>query len=246
MSSRYFTVIPGATLTIPWSTNDSDGASIKRSADGLIKVYKNGDATSETDTGVTDDDEFDTLTGVQMVSIDTSTDTTFYALGNMYHVILSAATIDAQVVNYPIASFVIGQAVGVTVSLGSESRSAEDADGDGTWTVLVPIAGLTPGMHRLEVTADGPNGEHLTTAADLGIGVTGIQLTDFDVDGAAGTPRLHRVEDELWLTWADRSDNMREMLSLTRSWSSAMSRVVKCFPYLSSPALNLTLMPNRA
>lgn len=111
----------------------------------------------------------------------------------------------------PVQVAVEGEATAVTVQIGGESRAAQDPDGDNTWTASVPIATLAAGIHTVDVVADGPDGKRLTTTAELGVGTTGIQLTDFDIDGAAGTPRLHRVADELWLTWADRSATNREI-----------------------------------
>lgn len=117
----YGNVQVGATVTIPWATNDSNGASVTRATDGTISVYKDANATQVT-TGVTDTEDFDSLTGVHWVTIDTSADSDFYSLGSMFHVVLSGATIDGQTVNHPIASFAIGEMIGVT------STAADNAD----------------------------------------------------------------------------------------------------------------------
>lgn len=117
----YGNVQVGATVNIPWATNDGNGASVTRATDGTISVYKDNSATQVT-TGVTDTEDFDSLTGVHLVTIDTSTDSDFYSTGSMFHVVLSAATIDGQTVNHPIASFAIGEMIGVT------STAADNAD----------------------------------------------------------------------------------------------------------------------
>lgn len=93
-----------------WNTNDSDGASITRATDGTISVYKDNsdgssfDATQVT-TGVTNDEDFDSLTGVHTCCI-TTTDA-WYETGHDYIVVLSGSTIDGQTVNAVLAHFSI-------------------------------------------------------------------------------------------------------------------------------------------
>jgi len=113
MASFYPNVQVGANFTQLWNTTDSNGASVTRTTDGTISVYKDQSATQVT-TGVTDNEDFDGLTGVHQVIVDTSSDSTFYSLGSVFHVVLSAATIDSQTVNHNIGSFAIGELVGVT------------------------------------------------------------------------------------------------------------------------------------
>jgi len=94
-----------ATVRFSWDTADSDGASITRATDGTISVYKDGGTTQST-AGVTDTEDFDSLTGVHHCAVDTSADA-FYATGSDYSVILSGATIDGQTVNATLAEFSI-------------------------------------------------------------------------------------------------------------------------------------------
>ena len=93
------------TVYFLWSSNDGDGASVTRAADGTVSVYKdNGVAQSVA--GVTDTEDFDSLTGIHACTIDLSADA-FYAVGADYAVVLSAATIDGQTVNAVLAHFSI-------------------------------------------------------------------------------------------------------------------------------------------
>ena len=89
-----------------WNSNGADGASITRGTNGTISVYKDGGLTQST-TGVTDTEDFDGLTGVHLVAIDTSADATFYSAGSEFEVVLSAATIDGKTVNASLFSFSI-------------------------------------------------------------------------------------------------------------------------------------------
>lgn len=94
-----------ATVDFMWDSNDSNGASITRATNGTISVYK-ANGTTQSVAGVTDTEDFDTLTGIHHVRIDTSADV-FYAIANDYMVVLSAATIDGQTVNAVLAHFSI-------------------------------------------------------------------------------------------------------------------------------------------
>ena len=88
-----------------WSSNDGSGASITRATDGTVSVYKDN-GTTQSVAGVTDTEDFDSLTGIHVCTIDTSADA-FYATGANYTVVLSAATIDGQTVNAVLAHFSI-------------------------------------------------------------------------------------------------------------------------------------------
>ena len=93
-----------------WNTMDSDGASVTRSVDGTIVVYKsNSDGLGfdpvQVTTGITNDEDFDGVTGVHSCVI-TTTDA-WYEVDRDYAVVLIGATIDGQVVNVLLATFSI-------------------------------------------------------------------------------------------------------------------------------------------
>lgn len=95
-----------AMLYFTWDTSDGDGASVTRATNGAIWVYKDDADGTEVQTGITDTEDFDTLTGIHMCKIDLNS-AAFYATGADYHVILKAATIDGQTVNATLATFSI-------------------------------------------------------------------------------------------------------------------------------------------
>jgi len=94
----------GDTVHMMWNTFSSTGASVTRATNGTISVYK-GSSTTQTTTGVTDMEDFDSLTGVHLAIIDTSSSAGFYTAGNNYTVVLSAATIDGVTVNGAVGAF---------------------------------------------------------------------------------------------------------------------------------------------
>jgi hypothetical protein len=117
------------TVHFIWSSNDSSGASITRGTDGTVSVYKDNGLTQSV-AGITDTEDFDSLTGIHACTIDTSADA-FYATGANYTVVLSAATIDSQTVNAVLAHFSI------------ENRSTTAIKSD-TAAILVDTADMQP------------------------------------------------------------------------------------------------------
>ena len=110
------------TVHFLWNTSDVGGASVKRSTDGTVSVYKDLGASQST-AGVTDDDEFDGLAGVQSCII-VLTDA-FYVTGADYAVVLSASTLDGQTVNAVVAAFSIENRVVVAVTGGGTRRQRQ-------------------------------------------------------------------------------------------------------------------------
>jgi len=93
-----------STLYFCWGTNSKLGASITRATDGTIKVYKDNNTTEST-TGITDTEDFDSVTGVHNCKIVLTDD--FYAAGHDYSVVLVGAVIDGETVNAVLATFSI-------------------------------------------------------------------------------------------------------------------------------------------
>ncbi len=93
-----------STVYFCWSSNDKSGGSITRATNGTISVYKDDGVTQST-VGITDTEDFDSLTGVHNCKI-VLTDA-FYATGHDYSVILAGATIGGETVNAVLATFSI-------------------------------------------------------------------------------------------------------------------------------------------
>jgi hypothetical protein len=88
-----------------WDTNDGNGASVAPTVAGTISVFKD-DNLAQSVAGITDTRAFDGFVGLHNVKIDLAADA-FYAVGHDYHVVLTACTIDGQVVNATLAEFSI-------------------------------------------------------------------------------------------------------------------------------------------
>ena len=94
----------GSVIYFTWDTNGSLGASVNPTVAGTISVYKD-DNVVQSVAGITDVRTFDGLVGLHNCKIDTAN--AFYEVGKDYHVVLSACTIDGQVVNATLLEFSI-------------------------------------------------------------------------------------------------------------------------------------------
>lgn len=70
---------------------------------GTVAIYKNS-SLSESTSGVTLTADFDGIMGLNNITIDTSTDGTFYANGSFYDVVMTAGSTD-----YPVTGEVVGR-----------------------------------------------------------------------------------------------------------------------------------------
>lgn len=114
--------VVNSTVRYFFGTNASAGASVNRTTAGSIRIYKNTSVTERTSTaGITDTSGFDSITGLNAVSIDLSnnTDAGFYAAGNDYVVVLFGAVVDSQTVNVPLFQFSVENRTSVTRSLST-------------------------------------------------------------------------------------------------------------------------------
>lgn len=118
-----------STVIMPWNTNGADGASITRSTNGTIKIFKNGSATERASAnGVTDNEDFDSATGAHLLTIDTSdnSDAGFYAAGSVYTVAITGATVDTKTVNAFIGQFRLGPAPVNAIQVGGTAQTGGD------------------------------------------------------------------------------------------------------------------------
>jgi hypothetical protein len=132
--------LSGSIVRFMWNSNNASGASITRATNGTIRIYKDDSTTERSSSaGITDTEDFDTLTGVHHCKIDLSdnTDAGFYTAGSDYFVVLAGATIDGQTVNACIAQF--------SIEKKSENKlKGTFVVGTGATTTSIPTSSLTP------------------------------------------------------------------------------------------------------
>jgi hypothetical protein len=105
MSNYLDDFTPGSVVRFTFTTVNSSGAPTQLAGSPAVSVYKDG-STTESTTGVTLTVDFDARTGLNLVTIDTSTDGTFYSGGSDFHVVITAGTVGGTSVNgYSIGQF---------------------------------------------------------------------------------------------------------------------------------------------
>jgi hypothetical protein len=136
------------TVRFSWNTNAIAGESITRATNGTISVYKDGNTTQST-AGVTDTEDFDSLTGVHLVAIDLTADA-FYVTGADYMVVLSAATIDGKTINATLAHFSVANrshlrptTAGRTLDVSAGGEAGVDWANVGSPTTALNLSGTT-------------------------------------------------------------------------------------------------------
>jgi hypothetical protein len=84
----------GATVRGTFNTRDTDGAPITLAGTPALRVTKD-DSTTEDDSGITLNVDFDSRTGLHLWEVDTSADATYYSAGSDFFVYLTAGTVDS-------------------------------------------------------------------------------------------------------------------------------------------------------
>jgi hypothetical protein len=103
----------------------------------------------------------------------------------------------------PVHAIVEGEPARVLISVDGVAFEAERED-SGRWTAQITVATLADGNHEMVAESHG-----VTTSATLGVGREGIQWTFIGTDMNAATPRLHRLDERMFLTWTDVSIGSR-------------------------------------
>jgi hypothetical protein len=86
---------PGAVVYFKFTTQrPSTGAPFTLAGTPALSVYKDNSTTQST-TGVTLTADFDSVTGLNHVAIDTSADGTFYVAGSFFDVVITTGTVDS-------------------------------------------------------------------------------------------------------------------------------------------------------
>lgn len=153
----------------------SSGAAFTLGGTPALSVYKDNSTTQST-TGVTLTADFDSVTGLNHYTIDTSADGTFYSAGSNFDIVITTGTVDSvSVVGTVVGSFSLNKTAalrptiaGRTLDVASTGEAGLDFD-----NIL-----LTNGQSRLGIFASGTlSGTHSSTTADLGTNAPSVDIT---------------------------------------------------------------------
>lgn len=187
-----------ATVRIPWHSFEAGGASITASGfvAGDIVVYKDGNTTEKTSTnGVTIATDFDSKTGLHLITLDTSNDTGdvgFWVTGSDYLVAVDAVVVDSQTLRFWVAGFSIeraGGAIALIAALNNLSTAQVNTEVD---IALVDYDGPTNAeMIARTLIAAG----YFDPAADAVANVTLVATTTTNTDMVAEAPTANQNAD---------------------------------------------------
>lgn len=184
----YGDIAPSAILDFKFTTKSSTTGTPDTLSGGTVSVYKDNSTTQST-AGVTLSANFDSVTGLNNVNIDTSADGTFYSGGSNFTAVLTAGTVGGvSAVGYVLGDFSIfnrsflrptTQGRTLDVSAGGEAgvdwanigspTSAQTLSGTSTKALEPTVAGRT-----LDVTATGEGG---IDWANVGAPTTSLNLS---------------------------------------------------------------------
>lgn len=140
------------TVRIPFDTTDQAGGAVGLTSAGQLRVYKNNSTTEKT-SGITLTQNFDGITGVHMIEIDTTD--SFFEPGADYWIALVGATIAGETVNAVLGSFSIENrmlgdvVVGTVTNSPIDGGSFRDSARSSTDSVYVNLAVVfTSGQNR--------------------------------------------------------------------------------------------------
>lgn len=158
MSRHLGDYAPATVLYFMFTTyRPSTGANYTLAGTPVVRVYKNGSTTQHTTTySVTAD--FDTITGLNYFTIDTSADGTFYAAGGQFTCVLEAGTIDSvSAVGTVVGTFTLNAAsalrpttAGRTLDVSAGGEAGVDWANVGSPTTTLALTGTS-----ISTVADG-------------------------------------------------------------------------------------------
>lgn len=208
----YGDFIEDATVDMVWSTHDSTGLPITQSdlVAGDVIIFKDGSATQKTSTnGITVTTDFDSRTGLHLISLDTSNDTGdagFWVAQADYQVAIDAVTVNGIIVRFWVGIFSIENRSADVRRVGGAAQTAGDlaamittldtvADGIKAVTDLIPNAGALSDIATIlvdtnELQTDWVNGGRLDAILDLVATTADLldKLGAVDEAAAAGDP----------------------------------------------------------
>lgn len=161
-----------AIVDFTFHTNGTTGAPTTLSGTPALSVYK-ANSTTQSTAGITLSADFDTVTGLNHVRIDTSADA-FYATGNDYSVVITTGTVGGtSVVGYTVGSF----------SIENRFKEVDVTQWNGT-AVATPTTAGVPEVELARISGFAVTaGAAVTVNAEVGASATAMNNFEDDYDG---------------------------------------------------------------
>lgn len=141
---------PGKTLKFCFLTANGDGAPTTLAGTPAISAYKDGGLTQST-AGITLTADFDGVTGLNLVAIDTSADGTFYSAGSDFDVVITTGTVGgSSAVGYVVGHLSLHHVAALrpttadrTLDVSAGGEAGVDWANVGSPTTVVGLSGTT-------------------------------------------------------------------------------------------------------
>ena len=198
-------------LHFKFTSRQSTGVPATLGGSPVISVYKSN-STTQTTTGVTLTADFDSITGLNHVAIDTSTDGTFYATATDFDVVITTGTVNSvSVVGEVVGHFSIRNRAGLypttasrTLDVSAAGEAGIDWANIGGPTTSQTLSGTTVGT----ATALGTGAVNTTSVAAGAIDADALaadaanEIADALLDRSNGIETSYTVRQALRLILA--------------------------------------------
>ena len=140
----------GAVIDRKFTTISTTGAPTQLAGSPAVACYKDNSTTQST-AGLTLTVDFDTVTGLNNINVDTSADGTFYSTGSTFTLVLTAGTVSGTSVNgYVVDGFTLGRTAalkpttaGRKLDVSAGGEAGIDWANVGSPTTVVGLSGTT-------------------------------------------------------------------------------------------------------
>jgi hypothetical protein len=184
----------------------STGASFTLGGTPAISVYKNNSTTQST-TGITLTVDFDSITGLNHFTIDTSADGTFYSAGSFFDIVITTGTVDSvSVVGSVVGCFTLRAnsalkptTAGRTLDVSAGGEAGLDWANIGSPTTAVNLSGTNIDTDQVVASVSGAVGSVTgLTASNLDVAVSSrLATAGYTAPDNAGIAAVKVVTDKI-------------------------------------------------
>lgn len=215
----------GGTIYFKFTTfRPSTGATYTLGGTPAISVYKDNSATQST-AGITLNVDFDSVTGLNHVTIDTTADTGFYANGGTFECVITTGTIDSvSVTGSCVGRFTLRNQAslypttsGRTLDVSTGGEAGLDWANVGSPTSTVGLSGTTISITQQVASVSGSIG----SVASGGITAASVATGAIDADALA-TDAVEEIADGILKRNLDSSGNEVSTTSSGRTVRNAL------------------------
>lgn len=180
----------GDTIYLKWTTRTTTGAPTTLSGSPVVSIYKDN-STTESVTGVTLTVDFDSRTGLNHLTIDTTQDATFYANGHEFWAVITTGTVGGvSVVGEVVDKFVLSAAS--TAQTGDSFARLGAPAGASIAADIAEVEAETDGIAAIPTTpflAASAPANFSSLGITAGGKISGVVLTDTLTTYTGDTPQ---------------------------------------------------------